>query len=994
METTLCWGIFRKKKSKLGVLLEFTEGKAPCLFAASAMTTPFRATYATLIVLACCPASAQADEPVSFNAHIRPIFIAKCTKCHGGAKADGGLSLINRSEVLGKGKSGKTIITPGKPEQSELYRRITTDDIDDKMPLQKGDHADAPLTNQQIGLIRKWIEQGAAWEEHWAYIKPKKQPAPPLDNPSWPITPMDHYVLSRLEANHLQPTPAADRAQWLRRASLDLTGIPPTKPELDAFTANQAPDAFENEVDRLLASPQFGERWASVWMDLARYSDTKGYEKDPHRDIWPYRDYLIQSFNQDKPYDQFLREQLAGDLFEKPTTETLTASAFHRNTQTNTEGGTDDEEFRIASIIDRVNTTWTATQGLTFGCVQCHDHPYEPIPHGDYYRFFAFFNSTEDADLDNDYPHFKVASAKNEQALAAKLHHQIPQLRRAINEPGRQTLLAPQQWDSLNYSATATTHGKLTVSPDGELRASGTFPARTRYNLTASTQDFSALRVTIIPETQNPAELPERGSVLSTISLKKIHPNGTGQDIQLAYVFADSTTGPYDALESLNKGGPGFGGYPKLFGQRQAVIVPASPVSLTKGEKLEITIQHGAQTTGNQACTLRRFRIDTSNNPAWTQLVASQDHTRRVARHSQARAQYKQIKGTSIPVLQERPANATRETRLFIGGLWLNKGKIFQPGVPKLLNGYQQKTDTRLDMARWLSSPENPLTARVMANRLFSEMFGRGIVETLGDFGTTGTDPSNLALLDHLALAFQTSHRWSVKSLLREISLSATYRQNHNTSKELAHSDPGNRLLARGPRNRLSAEMIRDHALKISGLLTGKIGGPSVMPPQPDGLWQTTYSGAKWKNATGPDRYRRAVYTYWKRTTPYPSMITFDTPTRDLCSAQRIPTNTPLHALVTLNDPVYLECSRALAERMTAEAGPGISRQISHGYQLTTQQHPTPDTLKRLTDLHTRFLTHYRAKPSESKAVADTPGQAALTLIANTLFNLDAALTK
>ncbi|MBT8036304.1 MAG: PSD1 and planctomycete cytochrome C domain-containing protein [Verrucomicrobiae bacterium] len=955
-----------------------------------------RTTCAAILSILCGTPHAQAEQKISFNTHIRPLFIAKCTQCHGGAKADGDLSLIYRSEVLGQGKSGKTIITPGQPDQSELYRRITTDDIDDKMPLQEGDHADTPLNDQQITLIRQWIEQGAHWEEHWAYTPPINHPIPPLNNKSWPQTPMDHYVLSRLERNHHQPNAPADRAQWLRRASLDLTGIPPTLSELDAFTTNQAPDAFGKETDRLLASPHFGERWASVWMDLARYSDTQGYEKDPHRNIWPYRDYLIQSFNQDKPYDQFLREQLAGDLFENPTTESLTATAFHRNTQTNTEGGTDDEEFRVAAVIDRINTTWSATQAITFGCVQCHDHPYEPIPHTDFYRFFAFFNSSEDADLDNDFPHFKVAHAIDQRPLAAHLHQQIPQLRRAINEPGRQALATTPTWDPVKYTTTQSSHGKLTATPEGEIRASGTFPTRTRYTLTATAHNFSALRITIIPETQNPAALPERGSVISSITLKKINPDGTAKKIQLAYLFADSTTGPFHAQESLNqqKGGRGFGAYPKLFRKRHAVIVPASPVTFLKGESLEITIQHGASTTGSQACTLRRFRIDTSNNPRWTRLIQNPDHNKLIQQHAQALNQYQAIKGTHIPVMQERPASATRETRLFIGGLWLNKGEILHPGVPRLLNSQQIKTTTRLDMAQWLTSTDNPLTARVMANRLFAEMFGRGIVESLGDFGSTGTNPSNLALLDHLAIEFQTTHQWSIKSLLRTIALSATYRQHHNTTPELAQSDPGNRLLARGPRTRLNAEMIRDHALKISGLLTTTTGGPSVMPPQPDGLWQSTYSGAKWKNATGPDRYRRAVYTYWKRTSPYPSMITFDAPTRELCSAQRIPTNTPLHALITLNDPVYLECSRALAQRMTREAGPGIRQQIHHGHRLATQQLPTPATTHLLTQLHTQFLHHYQSHLTESQAIADTPEQAALTLIANTLLNLDAALTK
>ena len=935
-----------------------------------------------------------ADEKVSFNEDIRPILNSKCTKCHGGAVAKGGLSLIYRAEALGKGESGKTIIVPGKPDASELYRLITSDDLEEKMPPQKGDHAEEPLTKEQTELIRKWIEQGAEWEEHWAYVAPVKPAKPELKQSSWVKQPMDQFVLSRLEKKKLVPSGEADRAQWLRRVSFDLIGLPPTSAELETFLANKQPNAYEQEVDRLLKSPHFGERWASVWMDLARYSDTKGYEKDPHRNIWPYRDYLINAFNKDKPYDLFLREQLAGDMFEKPSTEALVASAFHRNTQTNTEGGTDDEEFRVISTIDRVNTTWTAMQGLTFGCVQCHAHPYEPIPHGDYYRFFAFFNSSEDADLDNDYPLFKVANNKAQQEQSAQLFQQVRQLRSAVNDPGKKLMQHTKSWDALRYTEVKTTHGKLHTYPTGEIHTSGTLAIGTRFELIAEAQDFSALKVTIIPEKDNLAELPVRGSVMSHLVLHKIKADGSKEAIPLNYVFTDTITGPYDPLNSIRGGGAGFGGYPKLFRKREAVIVPVHPVVFAEKEKLQLTIHHGASTTGGQACTLRRFKFETTNNKEWNTLIHSQAHQQAKANHGKAQHAYNAIKGTAVPVMRERPKNAERETRLFIGGLWLNKGKVYKHGVPELLNGYQPKVEDRLQMARWISSPKNPLTARVMANRIFAELFGRGIVETLGDFGTTGTSPTNKPLLDHLAVAFQTQYKWSVKSLLREMVLSATYRQDNKASPELAQMDPFNHLHARGPRNRLTAEMVRDHALSVSGLLTRKVGGASVMPPQPDGIWQTVYNGARWKNATGANRYRRAMYTYWKRTSPYPSMITFDVPSRERCSAQRIATNTPLHALVTLNDPVYLECSQALSKRMQTEAGGGLKAQINYGYELITQQKAHAKTVELLIGLHAKLLADYQKNPANTKLIASSPEQAAMTVLANTMLNLDATLTK
>ncbi|SHJ22423.1 Planctomycete cytochrome C [Rubritalea squalenifaciens DSM 18772] len=948
----------------------------------------------TLATLTLVTATSLAQEKISFNEHIRPILNSKCTKCHGGAKADGDLSLIYREEALGKGKSGKTIIVPGKPEESELFRRIITDDLDDKMPLQKGDHAEPPLPPEEVALIKKWIEQGAEWEEHWAYVKPKKEKLPNLKHADWSKTGMDQYVLAKLEAEGLAPSPEADKAQWLRRASLDIIGLPPTPEELEAFVADQSVEAYEKQVDRLLASPHFGERWASIWMDLARYADTMGYEKDPHRNIWPYRDYLIRSFNNDKPYNIFVQEQLAGDLMPSPTSDQLLATAFHRNTQTNTEGGTDDEEFRVASTIDRVNTTWTALQGLTFGCIQCHAHPYEPIPHGDYYRFYAFFNSTEDADLNNDYPHFKIANDLKQRDETASLYTQLTPLREKINQPGQKAIAQDKGWQPLNYLDVKTSSGKLSPYPNGELRTSGTLAIHTDFTLKAEAQNFSALKVTIIPETENPAELPERGSVLSHIKIQKLKVDGKAEDIKLAYAFADTITGPYDPLDSLRGGASGFGGYPKLFTERSVVFVPSSPVSFEPGERLNVIIQNKASTTGNQAATLRRFQVHTSTSPVWTELISTEEHKQSTAKLTQLEKQYNSIKGTNVPVIQQRPESAKRETRLFIGGLWLNKGDLYTEGVPELLNRYKAPASNRLEMAKWITSEENPLTSRVMANRIFSEFFGRGIVSTLGDFGSTGVVPTNLPLLDYLAVEFQGTHQWSIKSLIREMALSATYRQDNKASKELAKDDPSNLLLARGPRTRLNAEMIRDNALSISGLLTPTQLGPSVMPPQPNGIWQTVYSGSKWNTAEGPNRYRRGVYTYWKRTSPYPSMITFDAPARDLCSAQRIPTNTPLHALITLNDPVYLECSKALAKRMVNEGGASLETQIRHGYKLATCQEASSRTVELLTQLHDQMLADFQANTENSKKIASSPEEAAKTVLANTIMNLDSALTK
>lgn len=951
-----------------------------------------KSTISSIITMTASLSSSMCEE-ISFNKDIRPIFISKCTKCHGGAKADGDLSLIYRDEVLGKAKSGKTIITPGRPDKSELYRRIITDDIDDKMPLQEGEHADDPLSAEQCETIKKWIQQGAKWEDHWAYSKPQKRRLPAIEHIQWPRTTMDYWVLSQIESQGYTPSAMAPKPQWLRRVSLDLVGLPPTLQQLSEFEEDSSPGAYGKQVDRLLASRHFGERWASVWMDLARYSDTMGYEKDPHRDIWPYRDYLVNSFNSDKPYDQFIQEQLAGDLDKNPSFEQLIATAFHRNTQTNTEGGTDDEEYRVLATIDRVNTTWTAVQGLTFGCIQCHAHPYEPIPHADYYRFSAFFNNTEDADLSGDFPLFKLANEFLEREKAAELFTQLPALKSKLNQPGQQWIEQDKAWQPLDYLDVTATHGELKTYPNGQLRASGTLAIQTRFNIEAKGQNFQALRVTIIPEAEDYAELPERGSVLSHLQLEVVKADGTIEAIKIAHIYADSRAGPYDANDSAQANANGFGGYPKLFKQRQAVIVPHSPVACEPGDTLKLTIQNKASTTGNQACTLRRFKLEASPSDIWQKLITSEAHKKDKAELARTQNAYNNIKGTSVPVLQQRPESARRETRLFIGGLWLNKGELFTEGVPDLLNPKGKKITDRHKMAQWISSENNPLTARVMVNRLYAELFGRGIVQTLGDFGSTGVQPSNLALLDHLAIEFQGSQKWSIKKALRNMVLSAAYRQDHRASKELAEKDPHNIYLARGPRTRLNAEMIRDNALQVSGLLTTTFGGASVMPPQPEGIWQSVYSGAKWKTAEGPNRYRRALYTYWKRTSPYPSMLTFDAPSRDICAPQRIATNTPLHALITLNDPVYLECSKTLAQRMIVHAS-ALDEQIKYGYLLACQDSISPSNLAILKALHKKVLSDFTSRPMESAKINKTPEDAAMTVLANTILNLDKALTK
>lgn len=495
-------------------------------------------------------ATAAAAE-ISFNRDIRPILTKNCTTCHGGVKKAGGVSFLFREDLLGRGDSGRRLVTPGQPDESELIRRIRTRDPLDRMP--PPDHHPEPLADADVALLSAWIEQGAEWQDHWAYEPPSPQPVPTVSDPSWPRQPLDHWILARLDQEGLAPATEADPVEWLRRVCLDLTGLPPTPAQLADFQQRRRRDpaaARADFVDRLLASPAYGERWASMWLDLARYSDTYGFEKDPHRTIWPYRDWVIDAFNADMPYDQFTIRQLAGDLLEHPDP---IATAFHRNTQNNTEGGSDDEEFRMAAVIDRVNTTWTTWNATTFGCVQCHDHPYDPIPHRDYYRFLDFFNQSEDADLNDDWPKTKVAENPAHQAEITDLERQIRELRREQNQSLRQAAERVASWQVLRFSQTIAQPdtGQLHQRDDGVVVSSGTIPTHSEYRLESEARPIAALRIEIFPEQDDPVEWRGTGAVISQIEAKLVDADGSERPIPLADVAADFLAGPFDPRDSL-----------------------------------------------------------------------------------------------------------------------------------------------------------------------------------------------------------------------------------------------------------------------------------------------------------------------------------------------------------------------------------------------------------------------------------------------------------
>jgi hypothetical protein len=936
----------------------------------------------------------SAAEPVDFNRDIRPILTKNCTTCHGGVKQAGETSFIYREEALGQGKSGKTIVVPGDPAASELVHRIKSSDPDERMPPPK-EHPH-PLEPQQVALLEQWIKEGAKWGEHWSFQKPVEPPVPALKNTAWPKADLDRHVLAKLEAEKLSPMAEAPPGEWFRRVTLDLTGLPPTLEEWEAFkqaVAANPQSAMEAAVDRLLASPQFGERWAAMWLDLARYSDTTGFEKDPHRDIWPFRDWVIRALNADMPFDEFTRKQLAGDLLENPEPGDLIASAFHRNTQNNTEGGSDDEEYRVAAVIDRVNTTWTAWNATTFGCIQCHSHPYDPFPHADYYKFMAFFDNSEDSDLNNEFPKTKVANDAAKQAEAQRLEKEIQRDRDALNQAVLALAKESSGWQTVkaDSAAASAATGKLEQQADGVFLATGTNPANTVFTVTTPASRLGVLRLDILPMSDDPAKWTEFGAVVTKLEIDRILPDGTRQPVKLKEVVTDFLAGPFDP-NGVVQGGGGFGDYPVLRGPRTGWFVAENVEDSPAGSRFEIRLKHGVTCNETQSCVMRKFRLAVTSDDRLTHFVMSPERAAAWIAHGQLKQAYNAIPGVMIPVMQERQPSATRDTRVFIRGNRMTKDKSVQPAIPALTGGPKKDGRlSRLDVATWLTGPENPLAARVLANRLWAELFGIGIVETQEDFGSSGLPPANQPLLDHLALRLRDHHHWHLKPFLRELVLSSSYRQSSKATPEALQHDPKNQLASRGPRQRLSAEMVRDQALLVSGLLSRKQFGKPVYPPQPEGVWKSVYSGASWATSQGEDRYRRALYTYSKRTSGYPAFLTFDAPTRDVCSARRISTNTPLQALVTLNDPAYIEFAQAFAKRME---GASVEERLARGYKMLTLQDAPQPVVATLAKLHADAKADYEKAPAECAKLASTPDEAAMVLVANTLLNSDIALTR
>jgi len=892
------------------------------------------------LLILCFMTSCEDEKQISYSEQIKPLLNKKCLRCHGGIRALGGFSLLFEDLALAPTESGKYAIVPGKPNASQLISRVRHSDPELIMP-QEG----APLTEDEIQLLETWIKQGAKFEDHWSF-KPIELPVVPLIDSAWATTDIDQFILGEMQKHGLTPSEKASISKLVRRLSFDLTGLPIDPAVAMGVIEEPSDHSWEALIDTLLASPHYGEHFASMWLDLARYADSNGYEKDGTRSVWRFRDWVINAFNTDMPFDQFTIEQLAGDLLPQPNKEQLIATAFHRNTMTNTEGGTEDEEFRTASVIDRVNTTFEAWQGITISCVQCHAHPYDPINHEEFYQVYALFNNTQDADMDSDYPY--------QLELPDSTADQIQEIAKWIKTLGGEEIV---------YTGMPS---KADISRMVHPRLFGDFADDFQEVLIQSNGVFSNAAYN-----SNNQKYKQYYIVFNDIDLSgltgiryRYDCNGDDANIEL---YIDQISGePVLVTQMVNPEEDGWGWL-------------ESNISGLVGK--HDLIFHFVNTTGDYSTgvvTLKEVELVYKDKPIGKKVRAAQDSLLNTYRS-----------GIKTPLLKEHGSLLERESHVFDRGNYLVPGAKVTGGVPKAINKDSISVTNRLELANWLVDNRNPLTARVMVNRIWTQIFGVGIVETPEDFGTQGMPPSHPELLDYLSYHFSNTWGWSIKRLIKEIVKSATYQQSSNMDSLRLEIDPYNKWLSRGTRIRLSAEQIRDQALAVSGLLVENIGGQSVMPPQPEGVWQVVYSSATWEAKSKEDNYRRALYTYWKRTTPYPSMVAFDTPSREFCVSRRIRTNTPIQALVTLNDTVYLEAAIALGAWMEEAGNGNVEEAIEKGFQKALLEAPKEDELAILMDLYQQS-----AVPISNMAGTDNRPLEPLTVVANAILNLDAFLTK
>ena len=959
--------------------------------------TAIRKTIPALIVLGALAQAAWGK--VDFARDIQPILNANCVECHGGVKAAGDVSFVYQDRVVNFiGDSGVPIVTPGKPDDSELIYRITTNDEDDRMPPPDEHEA---LSDDEIALFKQWINEGAEWSGHWAFQTPERPEIPTTSFDHKASGNIDRFLFQKLEEEGLKPSPPESPGRLLRRLSLALTGLPPTNDELDSFESahgNNPKQAVENAVDDLLSRPSFGERWASMWLDLVRYADSGGLGQDQKRTIWAYRDWVVKAFNDDLPFDQFTIKQLAGDLLPNPSIDDLVATASQRNTQTNDEGGTDDEVFRVEAVIDRINTTWQTWGAVTFNCVQCHDHPYDPFRNEEYYQFMAFYNNTADSDLQRDEPLLKVPEDPTRYSEATELRRRILDLKETVWEQSSE-LKKNVDWQRVKGLEVASNNSTQYQVDDSagysEFQTVGTVEIKTHTIVTipessARDQPATAIRLTVLPiDPETAIDNPPWGFLVDNIEAEIVDEAGNRMPVCFKASAPDVPWMPTEPMKAIPANSEGWGADSRIHYAREIVLIPETPIEINEGESLSIRIHCNKTGHGSHPMAIQRGRLDITSDTRWTEFASAGSKTFTLKEEiGRLTRRYSEIPGTTVPIMHQRPPHLARPTRIFERGNALEKGEAVTVAIPASLAEIAPPAPEldRLTMAQWWVSADNPLTSRVFVNRLWEQLFGTGIVYTLEDFGSSGEKPYHPALLDYLATRFQEDYDWSIKAMLREIVLSYAFQQSSKTNPELNLRDPDNRLLARGPRLRLTAEMVRDNALAVSGLLSTEIGGPPVHPPIPEGVWRPFLSRDKWETPEKDQdaRYRRAVYTYVKRSIPYPTFASFDAPSREFCNPRRLNSNTPLQALVTLNDTAFVECAEALGEKLdngfsNSYSSQPISDRLFSAYRLATGRDPSDSALRELVQLYESTLQEAPSKAS--------------TIVAQVLLNLDETLT-
>jgi mono/diheme cytochrome c family protein len=993
-----------------------------------------------------------AGRTVDFAKDIQPIFAQNCYACHGPKRQESQVRWDNKEIALQGGEHGIDII-PGQSAASRLIHLVGGLDPDLIMPKNG-----APLTATQIGLLRAWIDQGAPWPEsastkvlnprdHWVFKPPVRPVVPAVKHKNWPRNPIDNFVLARLEAKNLAPSPETDRRTFIRRASLDLTGLPPTLPEIDRFLADRSPDAFEKLIDRLLASPHYGERWARHWLDAAHYADSNGYEKDLARSIYAYRDWVIDAYNNNMPFDRFAVAQLAGDQLPRSTLDDKIATGFLRNSMINEEGGVDPEQFRIQSIIERMDVMGKAFLGLTVNCCQCHNHKYDPISQKEYYRLFAFLNNDDEPQLEvpNKYEEPERDAIRHKIAtMEEDLLKQFPDIPKKMAAWEEEMKALPRDWPVLEpVTYYASVGAKFDQLEDHSLLATASVPDISEYTVTAKTDltNITGFRLEALTDANLPSSGPGRASngnfVLTefTVEAAPATPDAKTNVVPLQNATADFSqpgcpvTAAIDGM-TTNRTGWAVEDVPGRRNlDRQAVFETREPVGFKGGTFLKFTLN---QTYGGQH-TIGRFRLSVTTGPRPLRADPLTPHAREILavtaesrtheqelelfgfyrltddrfaeankKMDEEQAKWPRAPTTLVLKAREEP----RQTHVFKRGDWQKPGPLVTPGVPGILNPLPADAPlNRLSLARWLVDRKNPTVARVIVNRIWQEYFGRGIVATSEDFGTQGDPPTHPQLLDWLAVEFIDSG-WDVKHIQRLIADSATYRQSSVITPKLWELDQYNELLARGPRARVEAEIIRDIALSASGLLNGKIGGPSVYPPIPDGVMALGFGAPMaWENKNMSDNYRRGMYTFEKRSVPYPALQVFDAPTGESPCPRRLRSNTPLQALTTLNDPVFVEAAQALAMRVWKEGGKDDRSRIDYAFELCTGRKPRPNEAATvsslLRDSEDLFENQTaRAVQVASPDVKNPPPDvnlhkvAAWTMVSRVLLNMDETITK